>query len=119
MSGPGYETRDARPRPIVAFLVVLSLTTLLVLWISGRLDESFRSGPSANVHPLAEGNALPPEPRLQVQPALEWTDHRRLEDERLGTYAWTDRPTARVRVPVVHALELALERGFAVREEQR
>ncbi len=49
---------------------------------------------------------LPPEPRLQVDPAAELEALRRREREILTSYAWVDRRHKIVRIPIERAMEL-------------
>lgn len=58
-------------------------------------------------------NAVPPAPRLQVQPVRHWKDFREAEQERLSTYGWMDRPSGAVHIPIERAMDLVVERGVA------
>ena len=53
-----------------------------------------------------------PEPRLQPNGTLDLAARREKENERLTGYAWVDRNTGVVQIPVERAMELTLERGL-------
>lgn len=60
------------------------------------------------------GDRRPPLPRLQVTPADELATFRRLQQETLDTWEWSDSRHATARIPVSRAIEIAVERGLPV-----
>lgn len=114
-----HEVTDASVRPIVLTGVALAIVAAIVLAISVGLFRYFVRRPAqAPANPMASQNPqFPPEPRLEVQPALELEQLHEQEDETLSTYGWIDRKAGKVRVPIARAIELQLQRGFAVRKE--
>lgn len=62
--------------------------------------------------------ARPPEPRLQDFPAQDLKEFRKREDETLKSYGWVEPNAGVVRIPIERAMELTLERGLPVRENQ-
>jgi hypothetical protein len=122
-----YETRDIKVRPLVVFiagLTVVGIATYLVVYVIIGLfsaqaeQQDARLQPVAGqAKPLAPGEErLPPEPRIQANPAA---DLKSLLDEEaavLTTYGWVDRPAGVVRVPIDVAMRKVLEQGLPVRQ---
>jgi hypothetical protein len=118
VSSPGYETRDTNTRSVLWFAAVLFLTVAATL-ISMRGLFSYYStsqplGPAAS--PFDSSRALPPEPRLQVTPAVDLNEMRESQEEILQSYAWLDKAIGKVRVPIDRAMDLLLQRGLPVRQ---
>lgn len=116
--GPGgYEKSDLRPKPIVAFGVILVLVTLLAFvaaygmirvlgwWERPRLDTP--------ASPLAT-RTVPAEPRLQVDAPDELQALRASEEEILTSYGWVSKEAGVARIPIQRAMQLVLERGLPV-----
>ena len=53
---------------------------------------------------------VPPEPRLQIDPAMDFQEYLRQQHEILNSYAWTARAEGKVRIPIERAMELVVER---------
>lgn len=121
-----YETRDIKLRPLLAFaggltivgivvyLVILGLTRLF----SGQAArEDAQLAPSSLAQPAAPGaEHLPPEPRIQANPAGDLKMLLDQEDAVLTNYGWVDRPAGVVRVPIDVAMKLVLDEGLPVRQ---
>ena len=119
MSHPGYESRDALGPAILWGSIAMLVVTLVglgagALYLRGveALDDSGRD----QVHPMAEFREGPTGPVLQSRTATEIDAHRRRESEQLTSFGWLDPQQGIVRVPVSHAMKLALRDGFPVRE---
>jgi hypothetical protein len=54
---------------------------------------------------------VPPEPKLQISPSLDWQSMVRQETETLESYGWVDRNTGMARIPIERAMEIMVERG--------
>lgn len=54
---------------------------------------------------------LPPEPRLQADPADELAQLRRRERAELGAWEWADRKAGAARVPIERAMDELAARG--------
>ena len=73
--------------------------------------------------PLATGERLPPEPRLQgapgsaSSPAEDIRRFREKEDQMLDSYGWIDRPNGVIRIPIAQAKKLIEQRGLPVTEQ--
>jgi hypothetical protein len=122
-----YETRDIRLRPLIVFaagLMVVGIVTYLVIFVLFRLFSGQAARQDAQVAPSlvsrpapAPGEErLPPEPRIQADPAADMKTLREREDAVLTTYGWVDRPAGVVRIPIDVAMKQVLEEGLPVRQ---
>jgi hypothetical protein len=122
-----YETRDIRLRPLLVFiagLTVVGVVTYLVIFALLRLfsgqaaNEDARLAPSSMSRPPAAPGEerLPPEPRIQANPAADMNLLRQREDDVLTTYGWVDRQAGVVRIPIDVAISQVLEEGLPVRQ---
>jgi hypothetical protein len=81
--------------------------------------QEYAANRAAQVFPLAGQVKEPPAPHLQTQPFKDIYLLRQAEQEKLTTYAWVDKATGTVRIPIEDALRLLTERGmFPARTEQ-
>jgi hypothetical protein len=119
-AGPGYETRDASIRGLAIFGAGLFGTLLLVFLaavVAFRYFARSQSlGPPAS--PFADVRALPPQPRLQVEPRQDLQSLRQREDAILGSYGWVDPRAGIVRIPIDQAIDRLLEKGLPVDERK-
>jgi uncharacterized iron-regulated membrane protein len=112
-----HEKRDASIRGLVIFGVALFVSLVVVLVMAARLFRHFAAvqslGPPAS--PFANMRALPPQPRLQVDPRR---DLQRWKDEQkaiLNSYGWVERSAGTVRIPIDRAMDLLIRRESQVR----
>jgi|SRR5215469_3799123 len=103
---PDYEPSDASPvllaglaAGIAGFVVCTTLG--LALLYPQTLHQR-------EVGPIASSAG----PRLQVDPKADLTALRQAEAMRLDRYAWIDRASSRVQIPIDRALALTAERGL-------
>ncbi|HXE75978.1 MAG TPA: hypothetical protein VNN18_10135 [Candidatus Xenobia bacterium] len=113
-----HELRDV-PVRIMAYIVVgLTLLTLGgagVSWWYLRVVEE-EAAVERPVPPLAATLPKePPEPRLQVTPAVDLATARAREDALLNSYGWIDAKSGLVRIPIDRAIEVLAERGLPAR----
>ena len=122
-----YETRDVKLRPLAVFiagLAVVGVVTYLVIFGMFRLfsgqaareDAQVAASPVSRPAPEAGGERLPPEPRIQANPAADMETLRRREDAVLTTYGWVDRSAGIARIPIDAAMKQVLEEGLPVRQ---
>jgi hypothetical protein len=52
---------------------------------------------------------VPPEPRLQVNPAEDFQEYLKREEEILKTYGWVSREQGQVHIPIERAMEMVVE----------
>ena len=110
----GHETSDASPFYVGLFALGLVLLIALVLPFLGWIYVGFeaaavRKDPAQS--PLAS-DQIPPEPRLETEPAADLARLREDEDRRLSEYGWIDAPQGVLRIPVKRAIEILAERGL-------
>ena len=122
-----YETRDVKLRPLAVFvagLAVVFMVTYLVVFVLIRLFTGQAAREDAQVAPSSVSRPaptpgeerLPPEPRIQANPAADMDTLRQQEDAVLTTYGWVDRPAGVVRIPIDVAMKQVLEEGLPVRQ---
>jgi hypothetical protein len=120
-TAPAYETRDADVRGVFRFLVVMGLAlafTLALCWGLFRYFSSTEAEPIP-ASPFAETRQLPLGPQLQVNPREDWLKFHAAQQQALESYAWEDRQTGTVRVPIERAMELLLAKGVPVAGENK
>lgn len=124
-----YETRDVKIRPLAVFLAGLTIVGIfvyLVIFVLLRLFSAEAARQDAQVAPstvsrpaAAPGEErLPPEPRIQANPAADMKVLRDQEDAVLGTYGWVDRQAGIARIPIDVAMRQVVEEGLPVRQPQ-
>jgi len=116
-----YETQDISIKPIIWFLVGLSV--FLILSMVGianfyNSSEQKKVAEDALLTPVEYVQMLPDDPRLQPNPADDLATLRAKEDAVLNNYGWVDKDNNIVHVPINVAMELALKQGYPVREGQ-
>ena len=118
----GYERRDVSVKfftAVVAGLFAILLLGMSVsLWFENQRIERQRRA-DIPPSPLASTMPdLPPEPRLQVTPAVDLQKFHAEEDAVLENYEWIDAKSGIVRIPIERAMELTAERGLPARSEE-
>lgn len=116
----GYELRDANVRAVALFGLVLVIVLAGALLLMQGMFDHFAARPlRSDVLPVAREamRRLPPEPRLQANPARALQEIRTTEDRVLHSYGWVDREAGIVRLPIDRAMELLAERGLPARSE--
>jgi hypothetical protein len=113
-----YESRDADARRLVQLGLALCLVVVLAMLGVAKLMAylTLRQPAGQPVSPLAATADLPPKPRLQIAPHLDLTQKRAADDAVLNGYAWIDRSSATVRIPIDRAMELVTERLQTTRD---
>ncbi len=116
-----YETSDAKFRAVLwagAGLVALMVATFALMLALLKFFETRQQASMAAPPPLAEIRPLPPAPRLQVTPELDWEHFHAEQDSLANSYGWVSKEAGVVRIPVERAMELMLKRGFPARESE-
>jgi hypothetical protein len=113
-----YEKRDVNTRTILIFVAVL-FAVLVVTFVSmrglfGYFSATQNLGPGAS--PFDNSRALPPTPRLQVDPAVDLEQVRGAQEEMLNSYGWVDKANGTVHVPIDRAMDMLMERKLPVRQ---
>ncbi len=119
-SSLGHETTDADVKPILRFLFGLFALIALVLvgmtFFFDFLHDRYEQA-GTKVSPLVDTLQVPPEPKLQVNPAEERREVRNWEDQRLHSYEWIDKNTGTFRIPIERAMELLAGEGLPARRK--
>ena len=120
-AGRGYETSDVRVgfmARVVFGLAVLTLLGMGVSWWFQSAETRKFQATDRPASPLAGTlPSEPPEPRLQVAPAVALTKIRAQEEAALSSYSWIDAKSGLVRIPIGRAIELVAERGLPARPQ--
>jgi hypothetical protein len=123
------ESSGIKPKPIIWFLVILTVSTILVfvivegmLYGFKKLEEATQTQP---VTALPEGKErrLPPEPRLQgapdgpdnqrsLLPLDDMEQYRKQTDQSARSYGWVNKDSGVARIPLDRAKTLIVERGL-------
>ena len=97
-------------------LTVVSIACLFIVYGFFRLFETrtrvSEAGPTPveAERPRTAEQKLPPEPRLEIEPAVHLAQMHAAEDAVLGSYGWVDKPNGVVRIPIDRAMKLMVER---------
>ena len=122
-SAPGraYELRDVNIKfaaGIVVGMLLLTVAGLMVSWGVFDFMAARQRASEPVVSPLTETLPQePPEPRLQVAPALDLEAVRSAEEKVLNSYGWIDQKGGIARIPVARAMERIVEQGLPVRPQ--
>jgi hypothetical protein len=104
-----YEPGDVNAIFLTKFGIGMALMITVFLFMLAGLFSYLkaREAKLARVPaPVARPQALPPEPRLQADPAVDMRRMRADEERLLHQYAWIDPDKGIVRIPVERAMEL-------------
>jgi hypothetical protein len=78
---------------------------MLMLFLFNFLNAR-QAGMDPKPSPMFQKNQRPPDPQLQVSPALDLQKYRAAEQDLLTSYDWVDREKGIVRIPVDDAMKL-------------
>ena len=111
-----HETTDVNLRPVVIsgigliLILIISAVAMFGLFDVLKVQEA-RTSPPANPLVAAEGERLPPAPRLQVHPIKDLQELRAAESDLLNGYGWKDKSAGVVHIPIARAMELLAQRS--------
>ena len=115
--GAEYEHTDIEPGIGYRFAIWLAVAMLISAGIVYATFSFFERTQVANdqaaqVFPLAAGQStVPPAPRLQTQPFKDVYLLKQHEREVLSSYAWVDKESGIVRIPIDEAMRLLEQQG--------
>ena len=121
--GAKYEHTDIDPSigyKFALWLVVAMFAGFGIVYVVFRFFEGQERAYNAAVqqYPLAVGQAKePPAPNLQKQPFKDVYMLRQAEALKLGSYGWVDKDGGVTHIPIDHAMQLMIQRGFPARAE--
>jgi hypothetical protein len=108
-----HEQRDLNV-PAVACTALALAAIVVVIFISVHwLQNYFNAERTARTTSLTTVTAkLPPEPRLQSDPASDLERFRRQQDAILNSYGWIDEKAGIARIPIERAMDLIAGHGL-------
>jgi hypothetical protein len=109
-----HEQTDAHAPTLFTYggaLLLLVAGVLALMWGMLKVMEQHPPAETTKPSAMADRSALPPEPRLQTDPAADMQSFRIWEDSMLTTYGWVDRTRGIVRVPIESAMVMVVRRG--------
>jgi hypothetical protein len=123
------ESSGIKPKPVIWFLVILTVSTILVfVIIQGMLYglkkmEQYTEPQPVTALPEGRERKLPPEPRLQGAPAgqanipsllplEDMREYRARIDQQAQSFGWISKDAGIVRIPLDRAKTLMVERGL-------
>jgi hypothetical protein len=113
----GYERHDANVHALLIFAASLAILIIVVLfamkWTFDFLSKKEPLGPPPT--PFENVRALPPQPRLQVEPHQDLRAYCQQELSHLDSYGWVDPQNGIVRIPVDAAMQKVLQQGLPAR----
>ncbi len=111
-----FEHSDVNVRGVVlaGFGVLLfAYIAVFVLYFVFSHFKNVRAEESPPPLPIeVRGLPLPPEPRLQHWPGRDLQQLRATENFELHHYAWVDRQSGTVSIPIERAMDLVVQRGI-------
>ncbi len=120
--GPRHEQSSINVRPIILLGLGL-LIMAVVAFVSMDWLFDYFAARQAKVDvlpsPLADPRQLPPEPRLQVDPAHDLQRLHATEDAALNSYHWVDQEKGIVGIPIDRAITVLAEKGLPIRAEEK
>jgi hypothetical protein len=116
----GHETGEVPARPVAVFILVIaaaSVVVFLAMLATFRFFAGVEDRKNPPMPPLeaAGQGRLPPEPRLQITPRLDYLAFKAGQDSVLGSYGWVDRDSGLVRIPIERAIRILSEQGLPER----
>jgi len=111
-NGAGHEHREVSVRLIVVSLAFLAVATAIVFVIVVGIFKYFYTTYSTEETMKLTQPVVPPEPRIEVAPYMQLQQVRAREDHVLTTYAWVDKDSGKVRVPIDQAIDMLAAKGL-------
>jgi hypothetical protein len=116
-----HEESDVNVGAIIRYGIVLFAVAVVVhvfLWWLLGVYERQNERAQTQAFPMAagQGDRLPPAPRLQDNPQQELQELRAQQKALLEGYAWVNKETGVVRIPIEEAMRMVVERGLPSRE---
>jgi len=118
---PGYEPKDTNFGALVMLIGLLFILLGGILIVARHLDRLFTRYSAVHDQPespMSDMRRLPPEPRLQVDPAVDLIRMRDVENVTLNNYAWIDSDAGKVRIPIARAMAILAESRLPARKRQ-
>lgn len=111
-----YEERDINPRDvflIASGVLVCTIGIICVLYLLFSYMRHLKAQESPPTSPVARRVfQLPPEPRIQQDPALDYESMRYEAQWELHHYQWIDKQKGIVAIPIDRAIDILATRGI-------
>jgi hypothetical protein len=111
-NGAGHEQSEVSVRLIVVSLAFLAVATAIVFVLVVGIFRYFYASYSTEEATRLSQPVVPPEPRIEVAPYEQLQQLRIKEDHILSTYAYVDKATGVVRVPIDRAIDMLAAKGL-------
>jgi hypothetical protein len=111
-NGAGHEQSEVSVRLIVVSLGFLAVATFLVFLLVIGIFRYFYASYSTEEATKRSQPVVPPQPRIEVAPYEQLQQLRIKEDHILNTYAYVDKQTGVVRVPINRAIDMLAAKGL-------
>ena len=111
-NGAGHEQSEVDVRLIVVSLAFLAVFTLIICVLVVGIFRYFHSYYGTDEAVRLSQPVIPPAPRIEVAPYEEYQRMKVREDHILNTYAWVDKSSGTVRVPIDRAIDLLAAKGL-------
>jgi hypothetical protein len=111
-NGAGHEQSEVSVRLIVVSLAFLAVATAIVFVLVVGIFRYFYATYSTEEATRLSQPVIPPQPRIEVAPYEQLQQLRIKEDHILSSYAWVDKDSGTVRVPIDKAIDLLAAKGL-------
>ena len=111
-NGAGHEQTEVSVRLIVVSLGFLAVATAVVFVLVVGIFRYFYTSYSTEEATKLSRPVVPPEPRIEVAPYEQLQQLRVKEDHILNSYAWVDKDSGKVRVPIDRAIDMLAAKGL-------
>src|ERR1700733_11006133 len=111
-NGAGHEESEVSVRLIVVSLAFLAVATAIVFVLVVGIFRYFYASYSTEEATRLSQPVVPPEPRIEVAPYEQLQQLRVKEDHILNSYAYVDKQTGVVRVPIDRAIDMLAAKGL-------
>ena len=111
-NGAGHEQSEVDVRLIVVSLAFLAVFTLIICVMVVGIFRYFHSYYGTDEAVRLSQPVIPPAPRIEVAPFEEYQRMKVREDHILNSYAWVDKGSGTVRVPIDRAIDLLATKGL-------
>ena len=111
-----FEVRDISVPGVLGIGIGVLVCTIAIVFVMYPLFAHMRNlkaRESPPASPLSRDiSRLPPEPRLQASPRLDYETMRADANWELHHYRWIDRQKGTVAIPIDRAMDLVVQRGI-------
>lgn len=110
-----HEERDVNIPALLWSLVAIAVTVgavCLIVWGMFAMFEAREEALDVPPSPVADTNAVPPQPRLQALPAKDMAVFGAHNDSIINNYGWVDRPAGIARMPIDSAISIVAREGL-------